>query len=111
MIRFGERPKALPAVLTRDEVAQLLACVPGPIGRLLLQTVYACGLWASEVPGQRGTGMDRSRMLLRVRHDPEDREVLSRDRGVPVGTPLACLASGYFDIRNGFKPSSPSRAR
>lgn len=68
MIPYGKKPKALPAVLSRDEVAQLLACVPQPLERLLLQTVYACSLRASEVLGLRVTDIDSSRMVLGVRH-------------------------------------------
>ena len=59
--------KSLPAVLSREEVAQLFAQVPQPLERLILQTAYACGLRASEVLGLRVRDIDSGRMLLWVR--------------------------------------------
>jgi len=83
MIPYGKRPKTLPAVLSRDEVAQLFACVPQPVERLILQTTYACGLRASEVLGLRVQDVDSARMLLWVRHGKGQ-----KDRGVPLSPAL-----------------------
>ena len=52
MIPYGKKPRSLPAVLSRDEVALLFACVPRPLERLMFQTAYACGLRASELLAQ-----------------------------------------------------------
>jgi site-specific recombinase XerD len=83
MIPYGKRPRSLPAVLSRDEVAQLLALVPQPVERLLLQTAYACGLRASEVLGLRVADVDSGRMVLWVRHGKG-----GKDRGVPLSPAL-----------------------
>jgi integrase/recombinase XerD len=83
MIPYGKRPRSLPAVLSRAEVAQLLALVPQPIERLILQTIYACGLRVSEVLGLRVGDIDSSRMLLWVRHGKG-----GKDRGVPLSPAL-----------------------
>jgi integrase/recombinase XerD len=83
MIPYGKKPKALPAVLSREEVAQLFALVPQPIERLILQTTYACGLRASEVLALRVSDIDRSRMLLWVRQGKGN-----KDRGVPLSPAL-----------------------
>jgi len=83
MIPYGKRPKSLPAVLSREEVAQLLALVPSPGDRLILQTTYACGLRASEVLGVRVADIDSGRMLLWVRHGKG-----AKDRGVPLSPAL-----------------------
>jgi integrase/recombinase XerD len=83
MIPYGKRPRSLPAVLSRDEVAQLLALVPQPVERLILQTTYACGLRASEVLGLRLADIDSSRMVLWVRHGKG-----GKDRGVPLSPAL-----------------------
>jgi site-specific recombinase XerD len=83
MIPYGKRPKTLPAVLSRDEVAQLFACVPQPVERLILQTTYACGLRASEVLGLRVPDVDSGRMLLWVRHGKGQ-----KDRAVPLSPAL-----------------------
>jgi integrase/recombinase XerD len=83
MIPYGKKPKSLPAVLSRDEVARLFACVPQPIERLMLQTTYACGLRASEVLALKVADIDSSRMLLWVRHGKGN-----KDRAVPVSPAL-----------------------
>ena len=83
MIPYGKKPKSLPAVLSRDEVARLFACVPQPIERLMLQTAYACGLRASELLGLQVADIDSSRMLLWVRHGKGN-----KDRGVPLSAAL-----------------------
>jgi len=83
MIPYGKKPKTLPAVLSRQEVAQLFAGVPQPLERLILQTTYACGLRASEVLGLRVGDIDSPRMLLWVRHGKGQ-----KDRGVPLSPVL-----------------------
>jgi integrase/recombinase XerD len=64
-------------------VAQLLALVPQPVERLILQTTYACGLRASEVLGLRVADVDSRRMVLWVRHGKG-----GKDRGVPLSPAL-----------------------
>jgi site-specific recombinase XerD len=91
LIPYGKRPKALPAVLSREEVAQLFACVPQPLERLMLQTTYACGLRASELLGLRVPDIDSSRMLLWVRHGKGN-----KDRGVPLSPALLEILRAYW---------------
>jgi integrase len=83
MIPYGKKPKSLPAVLSREEVAQLFALVAQPLERLILQTAYACGLRASEVLSLRVQDIDSSRMLLWVRQGKGN-----KDRGVPLSPAL-----------------------
>jgi site-specific recombinase XerD len=83
MIPYGKKPKSLPAVLSRDEVAQLFALVPQPLERLILQTSSACGLRASEVLALQVSDIDSSRMLLWVRRGKGN-----KDRGVPLSLAL-----------------------
>jgi integrase/recombinase XerD len=83
MIPYGKKPKSLPAVLSRAEVAQLFARVAQPLERLILQTTYACGLRAAEVLGLRVGDIDSSRMLLWVRRGKGQ-----KDRGVPLSPAL-----------------------
>jgi integrase/recombinase XerD len=83
MIPYGKRPRTLPTVLSRAEVAQLLALVVALLDRLILQTTYACGLRASEVLALRVTDIDSSRMLLWVRHGKG-----AKDRSVPLSPAL-----------------------
>jgi site-specific recombinase XerD len=48
MIPAPKKPVILPAVLSPDEVAHFLACVPHPAHRTILTTCYATGLRISE---------------------------------------------------------------
>jgi site-specific recombinase XerD len=83
MIPYGKKPRTLPAVLSRDEVAQLFALVPQPVERLILQTAYACGLRASEVLRLRVADIDSGRRVLWVRQGKG-----GKDRGVPLSPAL-----------------------
>jgi site-specific recombinase XerD len=83
MIPYGKKPKSLPDVLSRDEVARLFALVPRPFERLMLQTTYACGLRASEVLALKVSDIDSGRMLLWVRHGKG-----GKDRAVPLSPAL-----------------------
>lgn len=83
MIPYGKKPRVLPAVLSPAEVSQLLALVPQPIERLILQTTYGCGLRASEVLGLRVADIDSSRQLLAVRQGKG-----AKDRHVPLSPAL-----------------------
>jgi integrase len=83
MIPYGKKPKTLPDVLGRDEVARLFALVPRPFERLMLQTAYACGLRASEVLALKVADIDGGRMLLWVRHGKG-----GKDRAVPLSPAL-----------------------
>jgi integrase len=83
MIPYSKKPRALPAVLSRDEVAQLFAWVPQPVERLRLPTAYACGLRASEVLRLRVADSDSARRVLWVRPGKG-----GKDRGVPLSPAL-----------------------
>ena len=67
MIPYGKKPKTIPAVLSRDEVARLFQAVANPCYRLLLPTAYAAGLRVSEVVALQITDIDSQRMLLHIR--------------------------------------------
>src|SRR5947209_4066693 len=94
MIPYGKKPKSLPTVLSREEVAQFFARVPQPLERLMLQTTYACGLRASEVLALKVTDIDSSRMLLWVRHGKGN-----KDRAVPLSPALLEALRAYWQRR------------
>src|SRR5947209_13078035 len=80
--RAGAR---LPKVLSRDEVASLLAQPQGTSSaalrdRALLETMYACGLRASEAATLELADLDLEAGILRARGKG------SKERLVPVGT-------------------------
>jgi integrase/recombinase XerD len=81
----GPRPtQRLPAVLSRDEVAALLAQPSGsePLtlrDRALLEVMYACGLRASEAIGLELQDVDLDEGMLRARGKG------SKERLIPIG--------------------------
>jgi len=78
------RGRKLPQVLTRDEVNRLLSMPQGtePAAlrdRALLETMYACGLRASETIGLELADLDLEEQVLRARGKG------SKERIVPIG--------------------------
>ena len=76
MVPFGKRPKTLPAVLSRQEVEQLLQCTENLKHRTFLMTLYAAGLRLSEAANLKISDIDSHRMQLRVAcgatgHEPD----------------------------------------
>ncbi|PZS14148.1 MAG: site-specific tyrosine recombinase XerD [Solirubrobacterales bacterium] len=90
--RLGGR---LPKVLTRDEVARLLAqphgVTPAALrDRALLETMYACGLRASETIGLRLSELDLDGGTLRAQGKG------SKERLVPVGGRAVASLRAYL---------------
>ena len=67
-MQFHRKPRKLPVVLSVEEVASLLAAVPGPglKYRAALGISYGAGLRASEVCNLKVTDIDSQRMLIHV---------------------------------------------
>ena len=59
-------PQRLPVVLSREEVARLIAAAPNPKSQTALSVAYATGLRVSEVVSLKVTDIDSKRMTLRV---------------------------------------------
>jgi integrase/recombinase XerD len=59
-------PRKLPAVLSVEEVGQLLEAAPGPKYKAILGTAYGAGLRVSEVASLKVDDVDSTRMLIRV---------------------------------------------
>lgn len=91
MIPYGKKPKTIPAVLSRDEVARLFHAVAKPRYRLLLQTAYAAGLRVSEVVALQITDIDSQRMLLHIRAAKGN-----KDRLVPLSAFLLEQLRDYW---------------
>jgi integrase/recombinase XerD len=91
MIPYGKKPKALPCVLSRDEVVRLLDAAACPRDRLMFHLAYACGLRVSEVVALRPEDIDGQRLLLHVRHAKG-----RKDRLVPLSPALLEMLRGYW---------------
>jgi len=59
-------PERLPAVLSPEEVAELLACAPNLKAQTALSVAYGAGLRSSEVVRLKTTDIDSDRMIIRV---------------------------------------------
>jgi integrase/recombinase XerD len=66
MMSAVREPHKLPVVLSREEVARLLAAVRNPKHRAALSVAYGAGLRASEVAALKVSDVDSARMTLRV---------------------------------------------
>jgi integrase/recombinase XerD len=91
MIRYGKRPKTLPAVLSRSEVLRLFAALPDNRYRTLIRTTYACGLRLAEVVHLRIADIESSRGVLVVRQGKG-----RKDRLVPLSPALLAELRAYW---------------
>src|SRR3954469_24345468 len=94
-LRAPRQSRRLPHVLSRDEVARLLAQPAGtePAAlrdRALLELMYACGLRASEATGLEVGDVDLETGILRARGKG------SKERLVPVGSAARRALTAYL---------------
>lgn len=66
VIPYARRPRKLPVVLSREEVASFFEVVRNLKYRTVLMTMYAAGLRVSEVTRLKLRDIDSSRMCIRV---------------------------------------------
>jgi integrase/recombinase XerD len=90
-IPFGKRPKFLPAVFSRHEVARVLAAAVNDRFGILLQTTYGCGLRIAEVTHLRITDVDSQRMVLHIRQGKG-----GKDRLLPLSRLLLQRLRDYW---------------
>jgi integrase/recombinase XerD len=95
-LRAPRKSQRLPQVLTRDEVAALLAAPGGhePAAlrdRALLELMYACGLRASEAVDLTVAGVDLAAGIVRARGKG------SKERLIPVGRQAVSAARTYLE--------------
>jgi site-specific recombinase XerD len=88
---FRPKPKRLPGVLTPDEVSRLLAAVEPLKARMLLTTMYGCGLRVSEALRLKIRDIDSQRMVIHIRQSKG-----RKDRYVPLGTTLLDQLRDYW---------------
>ena len=92
-MQFQRKPRKLPIVLSVEEVADLMAAVPGPglKYRAALGISYGAGLRASEVCNLKITDIDSNRMLIHV-----DNGKGGRDRKAMLSPGLLELLRDYW---------------
>jgi integrase/recombinase XerD len=94
-LRAPRQDRKLPQVLTREEVAKLLEQPSGGTpaalrDRALLETMYACGLRASEATALEVADVDLEAGILRARGKG------SKERLVPIGSTAGSALAAYL---------------
>ena len=92
-MQFRHKPRKLPVVLSVEEVADLLAAVPGPglTYRAALGISYGAGLRAAEVCNLKVADIDSDRMLIHI-----DNGKGGRDRKAMLSPGLLDLLRDYW---------------
>lgn len=86
-------PRSLPVVLSRDEVARLLAATTCLKYQAALSVAYGAGLRVAEVASLRVGDIDSERMLIRVEHGKG-----GRDRNAMLATDLLTLLREWWKL-------------
>lgn len=92
-VALPKRKQRIPELLTRDEVARLLAAVENMKHRVMLTTCYGCGLRVSELMALQVSDIDGERSLLRVTQGKG-----GKDRQVILSATLLQLLRRYWRI-------------
>ena len=90
-IPLPRKADPLPAILSREEVARLLARVADPKMRTLLTTIYAAGLRVSEAVALQVGDIDSARMTIHVREGKG-----ARDRYVMLSPQLLAILRAHW---------------
>jgi len=110
------QPQKLPQILSREEIATLLARTPHPKHRALLATTYGAGLRVSELCRLRPADIDSRRMTIRVEQGKG-----AKDRYTLLSPRLLAELRGYWTVyrprlwlfpsRDGERPMDTSLAQ
>jgi len=75
---YPKRPRRLPDILSREEVARLIDAAPTPFYRMIVMTLYATGVRRAELTQLRIEDIDSARMVVHVRGGKgrKDRDVM-----------------------------------
>lgn len=104
-----KKPQRIPELLTRAEVARIVASSRNPKHRMGLRTCYGCGLRVTEVVGLRVGDIDSERHLLRINQGKG-----AKDRLVILSETLLEQLRAYYRLYHPtswlFCGSRPNRA-
>jgi site-specific recombinase XerD len=92
-IAYARQPRALPVVLSADEVVRFLEAVPSLKSRTALTCAYAAGLRASEAARLRIADIDSGRKVIRVEHGKG-----GKDRYVMLSAQLLGILRTYWRL-------------
>jgi len=95
-IPIPKKAQRIPELLTRSEVARILAACVNPKHRMMLTLCYGCGLRLGELTALRVRDVDGERRLLRVEQGKG-----AKDRLVPLSDTLLQQLRAYWRL---FRP-------
>ena len=94
-IPFARVEETLPAVLSRDQVMQLLRAEPDLMMRTIFVTIYAAGLRISEVVKLTAADINSQREVIQVREGKG-----AKDRFIMLSEQLLRILRHYWPTRN-----------
>ena len=97
-VTIPKRPQRIPELLTRAEVARILAQCTNRKHHTILTVCYGCGLRVSEVVALRVVDIDSERRLLRITQGKG-----AKDRMVLLGEGLLDALRAYWQL---YRPST-----
>jgi site-specific recombinase XerD len=92
-IALPKRPQRIPQLLTRSDVARILAASGTPRNRMLLTLCYGCGLRLSELLAVKVSDIDGERKWLRVEQGKG-----AKDRLLPLSETLLRQLRDYWHL-------------
>jgi len=98
-VPFMKRPNNIPEVLTKDEVRKMLFAVSNAKHRLILETIYGCGLRVSEAAKLKKEDLRFDEGVLFVRQGKGN-----KDRIVSLPLTLSKRLESYLVLRNDENP-------
>jgi len=94
-INYLKRPERLPEVLTKNEVCQILNSISNAKHRLLIETVYGCGLRVSEASKLRKDDIRFREGIIFIRQGKG-----KKDRAVSLPSTLSKRLESYILLRS-----------
>ncbi len=95
LITFLKRPKRVPEVLTKNEVQKLITAASNTKHRLIIETIYGCGLRVSEAAKLKKDDVRFEEGILFVRQGKGN-----KDRVVSLPSTLSKRLESYILLRN-----------
>lgn len=98
-IPFMKRPDRIPEVLTKEETSKMIGAIANPKHRLLVETIYGCGLRVSEAAKLKKEDIRFNEGLLFIRQGKG-----GKDRFVSLPASLSKRLESYLVLRNDANP-------
>ena len=98
-LNYLKRPKRIPEVLTKEETISILNNITNPKHRILIETIYGCGLRVSESISLKKNDLRFEEEILFIRAGKG-----KKDRAIPIPQSLTKRIEHYLLARNDSNP-------